>query len=230
MQNLKLNNLRKELMKSTKNNSKETITAIKNSKSLEDLKKYHFVRCYFTPTTINKPFTLKEAKEYLIKRVNKKTDKKLNDIINYFNSVLNSGDFIEARISVSWSRSATWGMNPKAEIRYTYKNKDGHMRSEYFETGSIGGCGYDKLSTAVAQSINEVKPILKLLYKNKNKNVKSTNREHLGYGSGYGVLPRLEGGVGVECYPRIFKKIGFKFESIASGKNFDVFTITKFKK
>lgn len=53
------------------------------------------------------------------------------------------------------------------------------------------------------------------------------NHKIFGYGSGYGILPQLEGGVGVSCYPDIFKTVGLKFETIASGSNFDVFKITK---
>ena len=63
--------------------------------------------------------------------------------------------------------------------------------------------------------------------KDKTKNAKLKNHEVFGYGSGYGILPSFEGGVGVSCYDRIFNKIGYKFETIASGKNFDVFKITK---
>jgi len=51
-------------------------------------------------------------------------------------------------------------------------------------------------------------------------------REIFGYGSGYRVLPYFEGGVGVSCYPEIFKKIGFNFRQTASGKHFDAFEVT----
>jgi hypothetical protein len=62
------------------------------------------------------------------------------------------------------------------------------------------------------------------------KDVASTgvsNHNLFGYGSGYGLTPSIEGGVGVSCYPGIFDKLGYKFETIASGKTFDVFAITK---
>lgn len=76
----------------------------------------------------------------------------------------------------------------------------------------------------LSKSINE---LLKALYLVKEKKPTVKNHELFGYGSGYGILPSLEGGVGVSCYPKIFQKIGFKFNTIASGKTFDVFTVTK---
>jgi len=94
-------------------------------------------------------------------------------------------------------------------------------------SGSIGGCGYDKLSTAVAECLNQVNAVLRPLYLMKDKHTGKKNHEYLGYGSGYGILPNFEGGVGVSCYPRIFENVGYEFKTIASGKTFDVFTITK---
>ena len=63
--------------------------------------------------------------------------------------------------------------------------------------------------------------------KDKSKNVNLKNHDVFGYGSGYGVLPSFEDGVGVSCYDRIFNKIGYKFETLSSGKTFDVFRIIK---
>jgi hypothetical protein len=68
------------------------------------------------------------------------------------------------------------------------------------------------------------------LYTEKEKNVTAKNHEILGYGSGYGILPSIEGGVGVSCYPTIFKNVGFEFKTTASGKSFDAYSIEKIKK
>ncbi len=94
-------------------------------------------------------------------------------------------------------------------------------------SGSIDGYGYDKQSTAVANCLNQIDEILKMLYTIKNDNIDKENRDLLGYGSGYGLTPSIEGGVGVSCYPYIFSKLGYEFKTIASGKTFDVYTITK---
>ena len=122
-----------------------------------------------------------------------------------------------------------WGANPNAECWYSYKDAEGNHRSGYVTSGSIGGCGYDKGSTAVAMCLNQINEVLKPLYVIKNNVVpmEQQNRDIFGYGSGYGILPSIEGGVGVSCYPKIFKSIGYKFTTQASGKTFDVYTITK---
>ena len=62
---------------------------------------------------------------------------------------------------------------------------------------------------------------------NKAKNLKLSNHNIFGYGSGYGCLPSFEGGCGVSVYKDIFKTINLDFKSVAGGKNFDVFTVTK---
>lgn len=129
------------------------------------------------------------------------------------------------KISVEWKRSAMWGSNPNAECWASFINKDGNRDSVYIQSGSIGGCGYDKLSTAVAKCLSQVDAVLKPLYELKNENIDAKNNDLIGYGAGYGILPYIEGGVGVSCYDRIFKKIGFDFKQVASGKTFDVFTI-----
>jgi len=124
-----------------------------------------------------------------------------------------------------------WGSNPNAECWYSFTNNEGNYHSGYVTSGSIGGCGYDKQSTAVANCLNQINEILKPLYDLKNNQLEPTeknNHEIFGYGSGYGILPTIEGGVGVSCYNAIFNKIGFEFKCTASGKNFDVYTISKY--
>ena len=71
--------------------------------------------------------------------------------------------------------------------------------------------------------------ILKLLYtfKNKKMTAKKTNsRDLLGYGSGYGVLPYFEGGVGASSLMNIFKKLDDNVQEHHT-KTSDFYTITK---
>jgi len=53
---------------------------------------------------------------------------------------------------------------------------------------------------------------MKQLYKAKNKprNLKQSNSDTLGYGSGYGITPSFENGVGINCHVRILEKLGYK--------------------
>ncbi len=166
-------------------------------------------------------------KSYLIARKQKAIYKAIEREASKVKTVFNAGKLIEVKISIEWKRSRMWGSNPNAECWASFTNKDGNRDSIYVTSGSVSGCGYDKTSTAVAACLNQVNEVLKPLYFIKDKSIDTKNHELLGYGSGYGILPNIEGGVGVSCYPRIFEKIGFDFNTVASGKSFDVYTITK---
>ena len=89
--------------------------------------------------------------------------------------------------------------------------------------GYASGCGYDKESSAVAEALNKNNSFLKVLYTLKENALEAgasdhsktactgvDNRNIIGYGSGYSVLPYFEGGVGVNCYWDILKKAGFE--------------------
>jgi len=167
-----------------------------------------------------KQFTLNELKEVLKIRLKKENEKRNKSSLQklQFDTL---EQINELTVTVEWKKSNMWGMNPTAE---SYVNGIGFVSS-----GSIGGCGYDKGCTAVANILNQVPQFMQLMYnlKDKSKNVNLKNHDIFGYGSGYGVLPSFEGGVGVSCYDRIFNKIGYKFETLSSGKTFDVYKITK---
>ncbi len=162
--------------------------------------------------------SIAEAKAYLLKRIDKKEAKRIATELAHLQTIEAAPEFTGISISMEWKRSQMWGSNPKAEGR------DGHG---YYLSGSISGCGYDKGSTAVANVLNQSNALLKALYAAKEANVNIKNHELLGYGSGYGILPRFEGGVGVSCYPAIFNKIGFDFKTVASGKTFDAYTVDR---
>ena len=179
-------------------------------------------------------FTFTALKAYLISRKEKSIYKSIEKEVNKLKTVFSAGTLIDCKISIEWKRSQMWGNNPNAECSFTYKDREGQLCSGYVVSGSIGGCGYDKGSTAVANCLNQINQVLKPLYAKKDKVIKVTtttqsdlNRSLFGYGSGYGILPSIEGGVGVSCYPSIFEAIGYKFSHQASGKTFDVYTITK---
>jgi len=179
-------------------------------------------------------FSFNALKGYLISRKEKSIYKSIEREVSKIKTVCNAGILIECKISMEWKRSRMWGNNPTAECWYSYTDAEGQYRTGYVKSGSIGGCGYDKGSTAVAECLNQINEVLKPLYVKKDKATKQipnsqseVNRSLFGYGSGYGILPSIEGGVGVSCYPKIFESIGYKFATQASGKTFDVYTINK---
>lgn len=157
------------------------------------------------------------AKDKLIKAREKALNKSLQHLIQ----IAAANDFTGGRVQIEWKKSRQWGSNPTATF---YGGGDRCV------SGSIGGCGYDKQSTAFAEAINQHLPLLKALYQVKEKHPAINNRELFGYGSGYGILPQLEGGVGTSCFPRIFERIGFKMTTTASGNTFDAYSIEKKRK
>jgi hypothetical protein len=131
----------------------------------------------------------------------------------------------ELIVSIEWTKSRMWGSNPRALTNFG------------FEGSSIGGCGYDKTSTATAGALNSDKRILKLMYTIKNEflayNQKTTlsqneiNQKLFGYGAGYSILPAFDGGVGVSCHQSICEQIGLKMRSISDTKTSNVYIVSK---
>jgi hypothetical protein len=173
----------------------------------------------------------KNPKEKLLKffenRFNKEKEEKLNKISSVKNSKDFNGDFI---ITLEWKKSYMWGSNPRAYTNYGFIGE------------SIGGCGYCKTSTATAQALNSNLSILKLLYSKENERLNElqkskmskedkekflSRRAYLNYGSGYGVLPRFEGGVGVSSHESILKNLGLIMLSITDTNNTNVYLIRK---
>ena len=100
---------------------------------------------------------------------------------------------------IRWTRNQTWGWNPHAEL---------YIGGETF-TGRASGCGYDKASAAMADALNACPAIMRALYAKEDERPEGeTRREWLGYGSGYGVLPSFEGGVGVRTLCEVLTACG----------------------
>lgn len=130
-------------------------------------------------------------------------------------------------ITLRWTKSRTWGYTLKSETNYG------------FESPTVSGCGYCKRSTGTAYSLNDHLPLLKLLYAKEEERLNEIrkaqilnhSKEHqekylcrrafIGYGSGYGILPQFEGGVGTSSHERICETLGLKMESV----NEDVFIV-----
>lgn len=183
---------------------------------------------------------MKNLKEEILRRKNEAvaeleeygvSKKEIRQCRKYYNERLSkveaaekcTYEITEIKIIVEWKKSRKWGSNPHAEVKAYGDN--------YFECfmgkASGSGCGYDKESTAIANALNQLIPLKKAMYAVKDKDVKKTNQEVLGYGSGYGVLPYFEGGVGIQRHCNIFERLGYTFRTVASGKTFAVYEIVK---
>lgn len=208
-----------------KENEKELKKAISN---LNKAKKEDFTNLWYYSEKLTKrqkeKLTKSEQKEIIKNKIIKEYEKRLAKDLKRIETIKNAKNDIDTiTINVDWVKNQTWGHNPHAAI-YT-NNGD-------LTEGKASGCGYDKESAAIAQALNQNNDILKLLYTAKNKKMttkKTNNHDLLGYGSGYGVLPYFEGGVGVSSLLNIFRKLNYNIVEHHTNKS-DFYTITKNKK
>lgn len=192
-------------------------------KTIEGLLNSWYYSDLLTATTKRKTWNaLIELKSYLISRKRKAIAAYVEKQLKHLQAVESAPDLISITFNVEWKKSRMWGSNPRCEAQAKTERM-----FEHYDSGSISGCGYDKESTAIAQAANQCNSFLKALYLAKEQHADAKNHDLLGYGSGYGILPRLEGGVGTSCYPRIFEAIGFGWQHVGTGKTFDVYTATK---
>lgn len=216
--------LKKEV---TKENNKQLKKAISN---LNKAKKEDFIDLWYYNEKLtkrqkekleNKEITTKEIKEMLKNKITEEHQKRTEKELNRIETIKNANDNIKSiSINVEWVKNNTWGYNPHATV---YTN-DGNTTE-----GKASGCGYDKESAAIAEALNKNNNILKLLYNYKNKKMtlkRTNNHDILGYGSGYGVLPYFESGVGVSSLLNIFRKLGYTITEHHTNKS-DFYTIQK---
>lgn len=208
---------------------------VKRAKNCEITKEYYptkekLLDAWF----IKERFTKKELKELcsksyeqIIKANTKKVIEEYKKTLEQTKSkiekicIANIPNFIS--VSVEWHLSRTWGANPQAEVR-TGEN--------YHISRKIGGCGYDKESTATAECFNNDLGILKIalisLYK------KEHSKKYLC--SGYGAKIDIWGvsfseGVGFNCHSAIIECSGlYKLTSQNSGKMFNTYNFEKIKR
>lgn len=158
-----------------------------------------------------------KAVELATKRGLKEIDQREQEKLFKLETAFHAKELQFVDITVEWKKSRTWGNNPYVTIR----TNDGVFY------GSASGCGYDKESAAIAEALNQSASVMKMLYDKKEICSEKSNHKYLGYGSGYGVLPYFEGGVGVNSHRSVFNNCGYTWETVSSGKTFDVYRITK---
>ena len=175
--------------------------------------------------TINR----EQATKYACKRIDNAYNKYLVNDASKLDTAAAAPDISSISIHVHWSRNSVWGWNPTATVT-TYSVTGGRTVT----TGHASGCGYDKLSAAVANALNNNPGILKALYMVKEQALKEgyapepganySNAKCIAYGAGYGAIPYYEGGVGINSTLDTLKKCGFTLvTSDRSGKHDDYF-------
>ena len=216
--------LKKEVMKENNKQLKKSISNLNKAKKENILNQWYYSEKLTKrqkEKLENKEITVKEVKEILKNKITEEYQKRTEKELKRIETIKNANNIIDhISINVEWVKNNTWGYNPHATV---YTN-DGNVTE-----GRASGCGYDKESAAIAGALNENNDILKLLYNYKNKKMtlkKTNNHDILGYGSGYGVLPYFEGGVGVPSLLNIFKKLGYTITEHHTNRS-DFYTIQK---
>ena len=164
--------------------------------------------------------TLEKVQQIAIKKASKEIEKrtaKKIEKVKYIDSTITKMEDINIIVQTK-----------KTNLGYQYKAilATDTLRIEGKYTG---GWGYDKLSTALAEVLNQYQPLMKLMYEyidNKmfeEGSLTINNHEVLGYGSGYGILPYFEHGVGVSSFYKIFDNLGLKLTQITD----EFYRITK---
>lgn len=219
-----MNNLKHALKQDSKKELRKFKEFLNEQETVKDILSQRYLNQHLTPSKRAKDWTKGALKAHLIERQNKVLNKRLTEQYNRIDLIEGTTRKVNRiDIVIEWRNNRTWGANPKA-FATVYHNDN---TIERFESSSIGGCGYDKQSTAIAQALNQSNEFLKMMYteKNRPKNKNKTNREVFGYGSGYGILPSIEGGVGASCYYSIMEKLKMTFRQKQGTKSVDIFEI-----
>ena len=189
----------------------------------EILENWHF-SSYLTKAKKMKSWqSVGELKNFIQEKRLQKDAKYINEQKSRLNAIFNAKEVKCITLSIDWKKSQMWGYNPLATAKVTYIDNI----SETFYSDRVSGSGYDKESTAFANSMNQVNGILNKMIRIKNDNISKDNRDLFGYGTQGDFIPTFAGGVGVSCYYRVLESIGYKLNHIANGQTFDVYTIEK---
>ena len=164
--------------------------------------------------------TLEKVQQIAIKKaskeIKKQTTKKMNQVKNIYATIENMEDI---NIIVQ---------HKKTNLGYQYKAILATEKTR-IEGKYTGGWGYDKLSSALAEVLNQYQPLTKLMYNYiddkmwEEGTLTINNHKVLGYGSGYRILPYFESGVGVSAFYRIFDNLGLKLTQVTD----EFYRITK---
>lgn len=199
-------------------NEKDLTSTLESIKENDNMMKYYLtdLRC---KQYANGIITREQAESIATKKATKEYAKKLEEKLTKITDAENATATATASIYVEWVKSYTWGYNPHAEM---YSNTG-------YSSGKASGCGYDKLSAAMAEALNENIGILKKVYERKNsklaENPDISSHTACGYGAGYTALPYFEGGVGASSIIHVLENAGYSV-SWHSGKHSDTFIIS----
>lgn len=212
-----------------KSQAKELINTINEATKKDILNKW-FLSQLLTKYSLNHlnsdTLSLEKAKEKMIKKVQKNLAKKVEKIESkYFLFSCICREVKSIEINTSWFNGGSYGWQAQSELIVNFTN----YTREFYNGSKTGGCGYDKLSTAISNCLNQSNDLRKLLHKvaNKAENKGIHYKNILGYGCGYGVTPYFEAGVGENSIINVLENLGFKIVAKHSANKFDYVKLSK---
>lgn len=132
-----------------------------------------------------KATTKKEYKKLLIDKITKEAEKEHAEALARVEKAESVQGFPDTlKIAINWHTNRTWGNNPRAElwaVGYGYK-----------QGRSVGGCGYDKRSTAAAEVLEALPELQALAFYQLNKKAQAFVTRAMNYADiravfGYGL-------------------------------------------
>lgn len=191
--------VRDELKKAQKRNKdyvdKLTGEQVKNSFGKRELNKL-----------LDGRLTIKDLRKAFLEKENANDAKDAEAAIQALNQSFSNELPATIKIEVSWKKSRTWGANPTAEVWV-----DGYGYTSY---GPVGGCGFDKESTATAYAFKNMAIFARLAATCAwldMKESKATGRDATTYGYRVGYTGfKFEDCVGYSCHDRIIKRAGYR--------------------
>lgn len=188
---------------------KSDISKIVRAEEKHPIKKLREIYAQEQPKAIFKTLCYYTKKKYI-----KYLENARNGVLNALATNLPE----DIRIDVSWKKSQTWGANPTAEV----------WAGEYLGISRrVGGCGYDKESTAIAEPFNRSKKLAKIaiiakFIDTKYKDLSWKEKDKKGiftysYGVSFSIFHNngiyWEGGVGASSFMNCIKTAGYKIDA-----------------
>lgn len=222
---MKNETLKKFAISMSKKNLQKTIKNIKENcknheeKTINEILESWWFKKNFTKREIKKiknnaNCSILSCVKMYEKKLIEKATKAHNNFVSNIDNIVNSELPEEIKICVEYKKNRTWGANPTAEI----------WADNYIKSRSIGGCGYDKESTATAECFNKSNAMKKILLICAYKDNKKKNKTYGYYFNTY--YFGFEGGVGFSCHEKIIEIAGYKMTGIY-GNMFNSYIFTK---
>lgn len=126
---------------------------------------------------------------------------------------------VQATLVISHGGRGAYGVQWKGKLEYN----DEHGFRKFIDGDSTTGTGYDKISTAAANAMNDSAGFLKILLDARLK------KKDVGHGArlliGDPWLPYYEGGVGINSFNHTMEKVGYDVKDV-SNQNTYIFIYT----